>query len=447
MTKIGHREVWLLAWPAIVQHLAHTALFLGDRAILGNYSEEALASMQIGGPVIWSTYSIFSAFVVGAVAVIGRKVGAKEEREAEGAMRFAVLVALGLGIAALIVGRLGLLGLDSLLPEVGEGVRDAAKAYLRPALAMMPQTLVALTIAASLQAAGDTRTPLVATLLANATNLALDVGLVFGVGPLPELGSEGAGIATFCAALVEALVLFGVVRWGKGARVRFRFRRSLARPLQHEILRISMPALGERCVQHAGFMIFVGMVTRLGDEAMAANQALLSVESIVFMSGEGFGIAAAALAAQSLGAGRPDLAQRSAELARNQAMVLLAAYGVVFVLFPEPLLRLFGSDPERIALALPCMFAAALSAPLLGAADALSSAHRGAGDTRSAFLITFFGGFVVRLSAVYLLAFELQLGLLGVWLGTTADWFARSSLLQLSLRRGRWKTKVLADAR
>ena len=114
--------------------------------------------------------------------------------------------------------------------------------------------------------------------------------------------------------------------------------------------------------------------------------------------------------------------------------------GLVFLLVPEWLLGVFSDDRAIVAAGVPCLAVAAVAAPIMGGAVVLSQALRGAGDTRTALGATFLGGLVVRLSATWGFAFGLELGLVGVWLGSTLDWAVRLVLLGVAFRRGRWRT-------
>jgi Na+-driven multidrug efflux pump len=171
------------------------------------------------------------------------------------------------------------------------------------------------------------------------------------------------------------------------------------------------------------------MIARLGDDVMAANQALISVEAVCFLSGDGFGIAAAALVAQKLGAGRPDEARRCAVVAARYAVVLLTSLGLLFLATRWAVLPLFSSDARIVGLGASAVPILAIAQPFMAAGIVLAQAVRGGGFTRAVLGVSAVGAFAVRLSCTYLFALSMDLGIRGVWMGSTADWIVRSVLM------------------
>ncbi|UJR81161.1 MATE family efflux transporter [Sandaracinus amylolyticus] len=434
------RAVARLAGPAIAQSLLHTLVFLVDRAMLGRFSADALASMQISGPVTWSISSVASAVQVGAIAIVGREVGAARRDRAAAAVRAGLGASAGIGLLAGVLATLAIPLVLAGFPDAGPAVRDEASAYLGVILPCLPLLLVSAMAAAVFQSAGDTRTPLLVALLANAVNGGANWVLIFGRAGMPALGAKGAAIGSALALAVECAVLVALLARGRGVvslRGRGGEREQLAR-----MVGVAGPAVLERIAQHAGFLAFVAMIGALGPLAMAANQALISIESVAFLSADGFGIAGAAIVAQRLGAGREDQARMAARVAAAMALVALSACGIVFVIAPRALASAFTPEPEIVALAVPCLFVAAIAQPFMAVGVVLGDALRGAGATRTTFVITLIGGVAVRLAATWIFAFELGLGLLGVWIGSTIDWVVRTALASWRFSRPGWARAV-----
>lgn len=455
-------EVLALAWPAVLQGLLGTVMLLTDRLMLGRYAPEALGSMQVSGPVLWSSFSLMGAFGVGGLAVLGRLCGAQRYGAARRTAGTLLRLAVGLGLLTALVGlwlrdHAGLW----LAAQASETVRGMSSQYMGVVFLAAPFELLGVAGTAALQGAGDTRTPMKASMVTALLNVVVTYLLCFGVGPFPEWGVLGAGIGTATAFTVHGLWM----AWASTARLRSLERRGpvagtadgagaagaagavdgagaadgAGAPLR-AVLRISGPALVERVIYHTGYLIFSSFIGRLGDAAMTAHQALLAIESLGFIAADGFGIAAGAIIARKLGAQRPDDAAQGVLLARRLGVLTLSLVGLLFLLVPGLLMTLFTDDPQVHDLGVRCLRVAAIAQPAMAFVDALSYGLRGAGDTRQPLKAAILGPVIVRLSACWFFAFTLDLGLWGIWIGTNFDWFARAIYLDRVFKRGAWRS-------
>lgn len=431
-------EVRRLAFPAILHSLLQTLVFVVDRIMLGRHSGTSLAAMQLGGAIEWSIWSVFASFEVGTIARVGRHVGARDPEAARRAARLSLAMAAGVGSLLAIASP----WLLDLLPLVAGRVSPEAiaeaRGYLAVTIGASPLVFVATITVATLQAGGDTRTPLAIGIAANVVHVGLNYALI------PVMGARGAGISTAITFALEAglataalmsvrrpVSLRAVAGAGQGAG-----RTSgagagagAARDEARMLTRIAVPAFAERVLYHVGYVGYVLIIARLGDAAMAANQSLISVESICFLSGDGFGIAAAALVAQKLGAGEPEAAEKVAKIGARDAMVALTVFGVSALALRSVILPLFSHDAEVLRIGSAAMPVLAVAQPFMGVGIVLAQSLRGAGRTREALAVSVIGAVIVRLSATWLFAITMGLGLTGVWLGSTLDWVVRSVLL------------------
>jgi putative MATE family efflux protein len=369
-----------------------------------------------------------------------------DQRVRDGNAERAARRALGVSIAYALIGGLAVAActpailacLPRAAPRASPEALEAARTYLAWVLSGSPVEFLGSAAIAALQAGGDTRTPLAIGLAVNAVHLAFNRILILGTPWSHAFGAAGAGFSDVTTYTLEAA--FGLaalarssgavsLRSKAGARARTRVSRAAWRLEAEAVRRVAAPALAERLLYHLGYLGFVWMIARLGDDVMAANQALLSVESICFLSADGFGVAAATLVAQKLGAGRSDEARRSAILATRYAMVLLTGVGLVVLAVRRAVFALFSPEPRVAELGVDGAPILALAQPFMAATVVLSEALRGGGFTRAVLGVSAFGGVVVRLSGTFVCAVALGLGLRGVWLGSTLDWAVRSALL------------------
>jgi len=446
-------EVRRLAVPAILHSLLQTFVFVVDRIMLGRHGEASLAAMQLGGAIEWSIWSIFSAFEVGTIARIGRHVGAKDPARARRAALLSLAMAMGLGIVLALATPLVLAALPRVASRVSPAAMGEARNYLGVTIAASPLVFVAATAIATLQAAGDTKTPLAIGIVGNVVHIGLNRVLILGAfGIVPALGARGAGISTSITFALEAvLALLALVAFDPTKRAvslrRPRDAPALAEPHTpsgvtkrakteaRALLHVALPSFFERLFYHIGYVGYVLVIARLGDAAMAANQSLISIESICFLSADGFGIAAAAIVAQKLGAKKPEEAKRAAFIATRYAVISLTAFGLAAVALQNVILPLFGGDGRVLAIGKRTIPVLALAQPFMATGIVLAQALRGAGRTREVLVASTIGAVVVRLGATWLFAMGLGLGLIGVWLGSTTDWIVRSALFVALQRR------------
>ena len=414
-------------------------MFVVDRVMLGWHGAASLAAMQIGGALEWSIWSVFAAFEVGTIARVGRHVGSGDRASARRAAWLSLAMALGIGTVVALATPLILAALPHVTESVSDEAMSEATRYLGVTIAASPLVFIAATATATLQAGGDTRTPLVIGVAANIVHIGLNRVLILGAfGVVPALGARGAGISTAVTFAIEAaLATLALSNRTRPVSLRRTASESsgTAREEAKELVRVGAPAFLERVLYHVGFMTYALIVTRLGDAAMAANQSLISVESICFLSADGFGVAAAALVAQKLGAGKPDEARQAAWIAARYAVITLTSFGLGALALRSVILPIFSRDPEVIAIGRSTMPVLAVAQPFMATSLVLAQSLRGAGKTRQALGVSLLGAVFVRLTATWLFAISLGLGLVGVWMGSTTDWLLRAAILVAMFRR------------
>ena len=438
------REVWKLVVPVILQGMVVTVVFFTDRLLIGRYNETALASMQISSPLLWSLFSVFGAFIAGTMAVIGRAVGSKNPDTARKSLSSVMLFGILVGV---VIGAICLL-LRPWFADVLSGggdtaeVRALAEVYMGIVLIGLPLNMIYITGVTALQADGDTKTPMWISGIQAVINLAVSWTLLWGHGPFPEWGIFGAGVGTLASMSIGAAAVLWVLVKRQG-HVRLQFETRPSWNALRPILRISGPAFAEKIAFHTAFVIFTAYVGHLGTKAMTANQALIAIESLGFMVAHGFSVASAALVAQKLGAKQPIVAEQCAWISAGLGTLVLGCIGLLFWFFPAQLVGAFTDDPEIIQTAVPCLRVAAVVQPLMAITEAMAGGLRGAGDTRTPLIAALVGPGLVRLVACWFLAFHLEWGLIGIWVGTSLDWLIRVFFLVIMFKRGHWKSIAL----
>ncbi len=427
-----------LAWPALLENLLQTMVFFVDMVMVAKLGTIAVASVGLGGAIVFVITSIFQALSIGATATVARFVGAKNYSKAGKAAVNALFLSLFMGIIV-AAGMFFLTPLFFKFFGVSPSILKFGTIYVRTVLLFAPFRFFCFVAAASIRGAGDTKTPMKITFMMNTCNILLNYLLIFGPGPFPRLEIFGAAIATGSSFVIGMLLYtFVLAKILKGRK-----NLSLDTKVMAQIIKISLPSAFEQFILRLGFIIFLRIVTSLGTVALAAHEIAVRIESLSFMLGIGFGYASATLAGQGLGADLPDIAEESVWRTGYFAMTVMSFIGLLFVLFPEKLVSLFSPEYGVKEMATLCVMVAAFEQPTMGLGMTLTGGMRGAGDTLSPLFLSILGTFAFRIPLVYFFALVLKLGIFGVWIGTISDWGLRALVAVFLFRRGRWKSVVI----
>ena len=434
------RQVFVLAlWPFLEQML-NFLVGTVDFVLAGHLPHAVAATNALGvaGYVGWLMGIVHMAVGVGATALIARAVGARHRRHANAALGQAMLLALisgvGVGVAIFLlapaIGRTaGLAGEDLIL----------ATLYLRLISLTAPLASLLFVGGAALRGAGDTRTPFLIMLAVNLVNIGASVILVYAPAPVGGYGFGGIAVGTAIAWAVGGLATVGVLLVGSGG-LRLTWPRLRPHPpTLGKLVRIGVPNLAESVGSWAANFFILMIVGRLALEAAIGAQMLsIRVESISLLTGMAMGVAVATLTGQYLGAGDLRRARQAIYLCWAVTAVIMTSLGLVFIAIPETLVRLLSEAPEHLEIAPPLLRISGTIQLFFGTCIVLSSAMRGAGDTRTVMIVSYVCTYALRLPAIWWVAFHTDMGLRGIWLVSAVELVLRAAVLIWCFYRGRW---------
>ena len=394
----------------------------------------AVAGVGSGQQIMFFVLSALSALSIGSSVLVSQAVGAKDPQTASRLGRQSLLWSVLLSVPLALLGFYfshPLVRLFGLAPDVAQ----IGAAYLQVTMGTVV-VLVALIIGGGvLRGAGDTRTPMIVTAIANVVNAALAYGLIYGHWGLPHLGAVGSAWATFIARAL-ALVLLLLVLWKGRNGVRIGGEGSW-RPdwsVVKNVLRLGVPASLEQLIITTAFLFLTVLVAHLGTDTLAAQRISMTALSFSFMPGFGFGMAATTLVGQSIGANRPRIGASAAHIATVGAVVWMSIIGIAAFVLAAPIMGQFTKDPKVIALGADGLRIVALSQPFWAVLFVQSGALRGAGDTRHPLLINSVGIWsAVGLAWVFLTF--MHGGLSAVWIAFLITSPLNAAWLWWSFRR------------
>lgn len=435
----GFGLILSLAIPAIIENVLQVFLGVADTYFVGRIGTEAIAAVGVTNLTMNLFIAFFLAVSVGATAVISRYVGAGNTKMAEHSTKQAMIIVAVLGG---VLGLVNVIFAKSILGFLGaeEAVLSYAVPYYR--IVAGPVFLIGsiYALSSTLRAAGDTKSPMKAAAISNIVNIVLDYILIFGVLGIPGMGIIGAAIATTISRMINLLILVRVLGgYRSPLHIDFKSRWKADERTIRTILNVGAPASIEKLIMRSGQLVYGGMIISIGTQAYAAHNIAGTIESFSYLPGMGFGVAAATLVGQNLGAGSAEEAYDVGKKSYILSTVFMMAVGLVFFVFARPLVELFSSDMAVIDQAVSVLRIIALFQPFLSSTFVITSALQGAGDTRFPMYLSLVGIWGIRVVGVYVFSLVWGLGLVGVWLAYAMDVTIRGTILWLRFNGRRWE--------
>lgn len=434
------RSIFLLAIPMVLEMCMESVFAVVDVFFVARLGADATAAVGLTESVMTLIYALAIGLAMATTATVARRIGEKDPRGAAKAAAQAIW--LGLGISA-VVGVCGFVFGGDILRLMGGSPELIAGGSTYTRILVGTNVVVVLLFLnnAIFRGAGDAAIAMRVLWIANGINIVLDPCLIFGLGPFPELGLTGAAVATSIGRGTGVVLQLWVLFRGKG-RVdldtsTFRFDRAVALRL----VKVSLGGIFQFLIATSSWVGLVRILALFGSVALAGYTIAIRIVIFIFLPAWGFSNAAATLVGQSLGAAKPDRAERSVYLTGFYNMIFLTSVGVVFFVFARPLVGLFSPDPEIVAVGATCLRVVSLGYPIYAWGMVLVQALNGAGDTWTPTWINLFCFWLFQIPLAYFLARSTGLEHRGVFFAILAAETAFTVASLVAFRRGGWKSR------
>lgn len=449
------RPMLRLAWPLVAIQLLQVTYNLADTAWLGAYSSNAVGALSLAFPLIFFLISVGGGFTAAGAILVAQYTGA----DSDGSASLVAGQTIGfVGLLSVVIGAVGYLLTDPMLavlpadPETQRVIVPLAADYMRIFFLGMPFLFGFFVFVSLLRGYGNTRTPLRIMLVSVALNVVLDPLVIFGVGPFPELGIEGAALATVFSRGVATLLGLYLLFWtDAGPDVG---AADLAPDLEtiRDIVRIGVPSAAEQSMTSLALIALTGMVATFPPAVVTAYGLGNRVISLVFLPAMGLGQATNTVVGQNLGAEQPERAERATWLAAKFAAVGLFVVALVIFAVPTLVLRpLLTADTAQAAETLvygaEYLRIAAPAFVFMGLFPVFLGAFRGSGDTKTALVFSVVALWLVRVPTTYLLVFVLGWDATGVFTAVALGDVVGALAAMAWFSRGTWKHNVVEGGR
>ncbi|MBD3276532.1 MAG: MATE family efflux transporter [Candidatus Marinimicrobia bacterium] len=434
------REALAIGYPIIIGMLSTTIMNIADLAMVGRLGAAAIAAVGLCGIFFYTVSSAVSSLSVGVQTVASRRFGEQKFSETGRVLWNALLLAVVFGLPLLLLGAffgddfIGLLNNDPDVISLGEG-------YIR--IRFLSIVFVAMNMAflGFYNGVARTKIHLKVTVVANVLNVIMNYVFIFGHLGFPEMGVNGAALAS-TLSMLYATLNYAFLGYRDPLRDEYAFLKPsrLSGELMGKVIRLSAPVAVQNAVVHAGFTVFFVIVGHISTIALAASEIVFNILSFSFMPGFGMGMAAGTMVGKYLGDLQPDRAEESGWLNMRLTILFMGVMGIIFILIPEVILRGFTPEAEVIR-------EGKIALQVLGAIQfvdacglSLSGALRGAGDTTFVSAIEIVINLGMFLPMTWYFSIHLEMGLAGAWFGFALYIFVFAGAMIFRFHQGRWKT-------
>jgi putative MATE family efflux protein len=433
------KAVFLLAVPMILELIMESTFAVVDIFFVGKLGPSAVATVGLTETYLFLLYSIGMGLSMAVTAIVARRIGEKEKDKAGisavQSIFLAILISLPFAIAGIFYSKelLALMGADQWVLE--HGYR-----YMQWMLGGNAVIMLLFIINAIFRGAGDAAIAMRVLWIANGINIILDPVLIFGLGPFPELGIEGAAIATNIGrgigVLTQVWFLFKGVKHIKVLRSHLHLHWQTIKT----IVKTSLGGIGQMIIAMTSWIFIMRILADFGSEIIAGTTIAMRIMMFTMMPAWGMSNAVATLVGQNLGAKKPERAERSVWITGIWNMVFLIGVAVVYFVASESLVGIFTDDVTVISVGALWLRIVSYSYFVYGWWMVAVQAFNGAGDTVTPTKINFVFFWIIEIPLSYFMATTLSMGYTGVF---WAIFIAETAVGLFTLwlfTKGKWKT-------
>ncbi len=436
------RNLWSLSWPMLITNTLTALGPIIDMIWIGALGASAIAGVGVSGLAVMVVISLVSGLFTGTIALVARHIGARNEEGANHVSQQAFVIALAFSLLMALVGIflsvpfMRSLGVDASV--VAEGA-----AYLRIQLIGIVTMTMLQAAQSIMQASGDAVQPMLISIGYRLLQIILCPALIYGWGFFPRLEVSGASLSNVITQGLGGIIALYILFTGR-TRIKvtlknFRFDGKVI----WKTIKIGIPASFSFMQRNVAELILMWFIAPFGTLAVAAQSVSQRVDQLLQNASSGLGTAAGVLAGQSLGAGRPDRAEKTGWLAVIISTGISFAGILVVIFWVEPILGIFTKDPEVIKMGADFLRIMIGSYAVWGLVVSLSLVLNGVGDTMVQMLTNLATMVFVQLALAYVLSRYTDMGVYGIRWAAVIGIVIRAVIYTVYFKTGRWKRQML----
>ena len=432
------RAVFMLSIPMILEMMMESVFAVVDIYFVSKVSVNAVATIGLTESVVTLVYAVAIGLSMAATAVVARRVG---EKDLKGASQAAVqAIFLGIAVAA-VVSLIGILYPKEILGIMGAEPDLIAEGYGYTQVLLGGNVTIMLLflINAIFRGAGDASIAMWTLVLSNGLNIILDPIFIFGLGPIPAFGVQGAAMATTCGRGTAVIFQLAILFYG-WSRIKVTLQDLVVRAkVMVNLIKVSLGGIGQFLIGTSSWVFLMRIMSEFGSEVLAGYTIAIRVMMFTLMPAWGMSNAAATLVGQNLGAKQPDRAEDSVWKTGKYTAVFMALVSIAYLLFAKTIIGWFTNETEVIKNGALCLQIIAAGYVFYAYGMVVIQSFNGSGDTRTPTYINFICFWLFQLPFAYLVAIILDLGPKGVFWAITIAEVLIAIIGIVWFRKGKWK--------
>lgn len=434
------RAIFLLAVPMVLEMVMESLFAVTDVFFVARLGASAIATVGLTESMMIVVYTLAMGLAISAAAIVARRVG---EKDTDAAARAAVQAIVIGAVVSTIIAASGAAFAPQLLALMGASsdVIRSGTTFTRVMLGGSVTAFMLFVINSSFRGAGDAAVSMRVLWVSNAINIVLGPLLIFGVGPLPQLGVTGAAVATTIGRGVGVLIALYFLARGSGHLRVARRHIVLEWETITRILRLSLNGTFQVLVGSLSWIALVRLMATFGSAAMAGYTIAVRMVMFALLPAWGLGNAAATMVGQALGASNPARAESAVWTAARYNVAFLGLMGVFFFVYAPHIVHAFTTDSAVSNVAVFGLRIMAAGFPLFAFGMTLTQSFNGAGDTATPTRINIAVFWIFEIPLAWLLADRTSLGSRAVFVSVLAAYSLLAVVSATMFKRGRWRTR------
>jgi len=433
-----NRAIFLLAVPMVLEMAMESLFAITDAYFVSSLGKHAIATVGLTELVLTLVYTLAMGLSMAATALVSRRTGEKNHDSAAytaiQTLYIGVIVSILVTIPGIFYPRelLALMGADPEAIGMGEG-------YMQIMLSTNIVILLLFLINGIFRGAGNAAIAMKSLWLANGVNIILSPTLIFGWGPFPQMGLDGAAWGTVIGRGIGVIYQFYFLI--KGNRLlpvkvkHLTFNSGIIRKL----LKTSVGGTLQFFISSCSWIFLGRIISEFHSEAIGGHTIAIRIMIFALLPAWGMANAAATLVGQNLGAGKPDRAEKSVWRAGLMNMIFLGTISIVFIIFAKEIVSLFTYDAAVLEYATTSLRIVSFGYVFYAYGMVMPAAFNGAGDTITPTIINFGGFWCFQIPLAYILAITMGMGPVGAFIAIPVSETAIAIVAILIFRRGKWK--------